>query len=1062
MAVTSIHAPEIDESKYSLPIENGGTSARSPEQAAENIGLVSTDQVDQRDGIALLSSTNNVQRKNYPLSLSDTSLPVFFGDHAFYLDEEMTIQITNYDGLNTYTIDASRMQNTTCVMDGDQITLYSSNDIAGMQVLVINGREYTFEIKPRRPEQPFLVDLSGNLTANGIEITNPIPFEGQAFTSSNFLDTSGMLSHASTVWEISTNNTFNTLAFSSNSSANLTSWNVFNFTPGTSYFLRFAHVGNNGVPSLYSPTYEFITAEYLAVFKPSILSPIASAINVSPLPVISSSAFNFIGTGTFVSSTYYAHDTGYIDTAPSVQYFKVKKDATGLHYALSSSMEYVLWNGTTSAWSTMTYGQMWRSEGEAIRISGMTDLGSSIRVTVQFFDAHVGVRWQSTIDIPTPTITPIHLSSDWQLATDSDFTNIIRTSMNDGVNLTTWSPSQLPYLSIFYVKVRYRSDTVGSDGSPYSSWSNAVMFTTMADNRSIQKPVALMLNDDYTDISKTNPQFLGSAFTPVNYTDSHVKSQWQISTNSTFTNVVNDSGWSNDLTSYNPTVSLNEGTSYFARVRYQGNVKTSDWSDAVMFTTSVYLQISAVGAGGGGGGSSTNPGWVNSTGAAGGAGGGGGISIAQRPILPGVTYSLTVGSGGAGGGSAGVAGSAGGNTTVTVPSTALIQANGGAAGPGGSQNSSATIGGAGGWGASYTGGQGGQGGSMHADTGGGSYYAAGTAGQGINGGPGGLSDLAYGYGPYGGGGGGAPTFQVSGLAYQGGQGRNPNAYSVNGSTGSGGGGAAYNAGAGGAGGSGAVVVEYANTGPLLNTLNAIYENVGGKHRYIWKNPGTFTFTIAENVTSETETVTPPTVTMTGVPSVTPIANGSAFITDYVDGLHVATDWQLSTNATFTNIIASLTNDTTNKLAWQLTGLAYSTTYYVRCRYRSRFDVSEWSAAASFTTMADNRYIQAPSVAENTSSGSNRIDAVFISSAFTPVNFTGAHESSDWQYSYEPNFTTPGESLNNTVNLTNISFGIFPYSTYVYVRVRYRSQGIVSGWSPTLEFRTMDNPFGGGG
>ena len=38
MAVTSIHTPEIDESKYSLPIENGGTSARSPEQAAENIG----------------------------------------------------------------------------------------------------------------------------------------------------------------------------------------------------------------------------------------------------------------------------------------------------------------------------------------------------------------------------------------------------------------------------------------------------------------------------------------------------------------------------------------------------------------------------------------------------------------------------------------------------------------------------------------------------------------------------------------------------------------------------------------------------------------------------------------------------------------------------------------------------------------------------------------------------------------------------------------------------------------------------------------------------------------
>ena len=1062
MAVTSIHTPEIDESKYSLPIENGGTSARSPKTAAKNLGLVSVDQVDQQDGIALLSEVSTVQLKNYPLSLTDTSLPVFFGDHEFYIDNSLTIQITNYDMGITYVVDESQMPNTNYYMDGDQIHLSCLNGVAGPQILIVNGREFAFEIKKHVPDQPTLINLPGEVLVDRILLINPVSYESQEFSTTIFSDPSGTLTHIYTTWEISTTVGFETITYSNSDPANLTSCIITGLTPDTGYFLRCAHAADNGTLSTMSPVYEFRTGQYFVTGKPSILHPVSYSNNVSLITSISATSFSFSGTAKTESEIYYAHDTGYVSTAPSAQYFKVKKDATGLHYALSTSMAFTPWTGSVTAWSTMTYGQMWRNEGEAIRISGMIDLGTAIRVTIDFFDAKVGVRWQTTVNIPVQSEPVIHLSSDWQLSTNLDFTNIIQTSVNDAVNLTSWTPSQLPYFTMIYARVRYRSNTIGSNGSTYSDWSEANRFTTVADNRSIQKPVALMLNDDYTDISKTNPQFLGSTFTPVNYTDSHVKSQWQISTNSTFTNVVNDSGWSNDLTSYNPTVSLNEGTSYFARVRYQGNVKTSDWSDAVMFTTSVYLQISAVGAGGGGGGSSTNPGWVNSTGAAGGAGGGGGISIAQRPILPGVTYSLTVGSGGAGGGSAGVAGSAGGNTTVTVPSTALIQANGGAAGPGGSQNSSATIGGAGGWGASYTGGQGGQGGSMHADTGGGSYYAAGTAGQGINGGPGGLSDLAYGYGPYGGGGGGAPTFQVSGLAYQGGQGRNPNAYSVNGSTGSGGGGAAYNAGAGGAGGSGAVVVEYANTGPLLNTLNAIYEDVGGKHRYIWKNPGTFTFTIAENVTSETETVTPPTVTMTGVPSVTPIANGSAFITDYVDGLHVATDWQLSTNATFTNIIASLTNDTTNKLAWQLTGLAYSTTYYVRCRYRSRFDVSEWSAAASFTTMADNRYIQAPSVAENTSSGSNRIDAVFISSAFTPVNFTGPHESSDWQCSYEPNFISPRASLNSTENLTSITFGILPYSTYVYVRVRYRSQGIVSGWSPALEFRTMDNPFGGGG
>lgn len=37
--------------------------------------------------------------------------------------------------------------------------------------------------------------------------------------------------------------------------------------------------------------------------------------------------------------------------------------------------------------------------------------------------------------------TDSHLSSDWEVATDPEFTNIVASSYNDSINLTTWDPN---------------------------------------------------------------------------------------------------------------------------------------------------------------------------------------------------------------------------------------------------------------------------------------------------------------------------------------------------------------------------------------------------------------------------------------------------------------------------------------------------------------------------------------------------------------------------------------------------------------------------------------------
>lgn len=67
-----------------------------------------------------------------------------------------------------------------------------------------------------------------------------------------------------------------------------------------------------------------------------------------------------------------------------------------------------------------------------------------------------------------------HLSSDWQVATDSTFTNIIAQSINDTVNKTSWTFSPaVPNNATLYLRVRYKGTTYG-----YGSWSSTTIFST--------------------------------------------------------------------------------------------------------------------------------------------------------------------------------------------------------------------------------------------------------------------------------------------------------------------------------------------------------------------------------------------------------------------------------------------------------------------------------------------------------------------------------------------------------------------------------------------------------
>lgn len=86
-----------------------------------------------------------------------------------------------------------------------------------------------------------------------------------------------------------------------------------------------------------------------------------------------------------------------------------------------------------------------------------------------------------------------HISSDWQIASDNAFTNIVAQTLNDTTNKTSWtiSPSIANNVT-YYLRVRYKGTTYG-----YGDWSSTIIFTTgTANNVTTEEAVLVPLSGD--------------------------------------------------------------------------------------------------------------------------------------------------------------------------------------------------------------------------------------------------------------------------------------------------------------------------------------------------------------------------------------------------------------------------------------------------------------------------------------------------------------------------------------------------------------------------------------
>lgn len=181
-----------------------------------------------------------------------------------------------------------------------------------------------------------------------------------------------------------------------------------------------------------------------------------------------------------------------------------------------------------------------------------------------------------------------HVGSDWQIATDSGFSNIVKRLINASGNKTSWAVTGLTSSNTYYARVRYKSAN-----SSYSEWSVTLTFSTI-NAGTVTRPTVTNPADGAVN-QPTSIGFTSSLFAVVGGTPNHEGSDWQLATDAGFTNIVQQVVNSN-LSRITWNVSgMVTGNVYYVRVRHKDTIiGYSAWSIAISFSTSAVVTYAVV------------------------------------------------------------------------------------------------------------------------------------------------------------------------------------------------------------------------------------------------------------------------------------------------------------------------------------------------------------------------------------------------------------------------------------------------------------------------------------
>jgi len=172
-----------------------------------------------------------------------------------------------------------------------------------------------------------------------------------------------------------------------------------------------------------------------------------------------------------------------------------------------------------------------------------------------------------------------HIGSQYQIATDSNFTDIVYNTdkILDLVSHQLITPNYLEQSTTYYIRARHLAKIGG-----WSEWSDTVSFTTV--NVYVNTPT-ISVTGSPLSIQET-PTISGGSFSVINGSDTHLNSDWQIFESDGITLV-----WESLADAVNkenivvPATYLVASTSYVFKVRYRGTVQGESLYSSMSGTT---------------------------------------------------------------------------------------------------------------------------------------------------------------------------------------------------------------------------------------------------------------------------------------------------------------------------------------------------------------------------------------------------------------------------------------------------------------------------------------------
>ena len=434
----------------------------------------------------------------------------------------------------------------------------------------------------------YFTTLAATVVIAAPSITSPIngtinETQSLILTSSLFALTSGIDTQASASWEVATDSGFTNIVQSSlNSTANLTSWSIAGLANSTTYYTRVKHTGITGITSPWSNVISFTTiAATIVITTPAITSPLTGVTGEALSFTLTSSAFAlFSGADTLANSSWeISTDSSFTNIVKSSMNSPTNLTSwtvAGLSNSTTyyARMMYTGTSGVTSQWSNAIYFTTVVAPISIVTPSIISPASGSTGIAINFTASSTAFTLASGNDTQA--------SASWELATDSGFTNIVQSSLNDTVNLTSWPITGLINSKVYYIRVMY----TGTSG--YSSpWSSVDFFTT------IPAPIIVITPSIVNPVTGTTGESISftmstTAFSLSSGIDTQGSASWEIATDSGFTNIVQSN--INSIIDLNnwPVSGLAYSTLYYARVMFTSTSgSVSSWSIPIDFTTAL-------------------------------------------------------------------------------------------------------------------------------------------------------------------------------------------------------------------------------------------------------------------------------------------------------------------------------------------------------------------------------------------------------------------------------------------------------------------------------------------